>query len=131
MALSFLSENQKNYGKKYDIEKLVTGFEFVMAEEYSVEQVLYALKLYMKTNSDMPAAADIISILSPEERKITEAEYVNAVKYQERHNWYDMFSDAQMIIDKYREQNKRQDQNSGQINADLLAIAKKSVKMIS
>lgn len=130
LALSFLAENQKIYGKDINIEMLVAGFEFAMADDFEVVQILHGMKIYMKTKSDMPAPADIINILKPQEARITEAEYVNAVKYQERHNWHDMFSDAQMVIDKYREQEKQDRGEKKKYNDEILKIAGNAVKRI-
>lgn len=98
-----LIEMQKAYGRQLDLELIMKGWQAVLSD-YSADHVCYALKVYMKKSSDFPAPADLIKILEPEEPKITESQYVQACKQQERNGWL-RFSYEQGIIDDYRKQN--------------------------
>lgn len=97
-------QGQNAYGKKHDLAHLLAYYEFKLQRRYSVAQVLHALDIYTDRHDDIPTPAGIIAILSPEPPKITEAQYVNACKWQER-NGYPIFSDARDLIEEYHRQN--------------------------
>lgn len=78
-----------------------------LESRYSIAQVLWALDKYTDRKSDVPVPADIIQILNPESPKITQAEYVNALKVQEKNN-HDRFSVEAQIIEDYNKQNNRE-----------------------
>ena len=62
-----------------------------------------ALDEYTDRKNDIPAPADVIEILAPPTPRITEAEYIAALRYQER-NGYPQFSPEKFIIDDYKAQ---------------------------
>lgn len=60
---------QKQYGKTpAELEVLVEGFYWAL-EEYDIEKITEAMKLYIKKNNDIPAPADIIAIIKDIEKK--------------------------------------------------------------
>ena len=81
-AFKVLTIIQKNYGREIDPIGTLRAWEFVLAEKYTAEQVLMAMRAYMEKSSDIPAPSDLIKIISPEKPKISYAEYKRA---QEQH----------------------------------------------
>lgn len=79
-------------------------FELKLQSKFSAEQVIYALDKYTDTHNDIPSPADIINMLNPAKHLITEAQFVEAQKWQER-NGYPVFSDALTTIETYHKQN--------------------------
>ena len=77
----------------------------------------------------MPEPSDLKRIIKPESPRITEAEYIAALDYQKRNNW-PAFSDAQMMIDRYREQQNEAREAAPKYDKKLLEIAAGSVKRI-
>jgi len=78
-TFTVLATIQKTYGKDIDIKPTLQAWEFLL-DDYPANSVIEAMKVYMKTSSDMPTPADIIAILSPVKPKITQAEYIHAQK---------------------------------------------------
>lgn len=99
-----LINGQKTYGKEYSIRDTLAYYRMKLEGRFSVNQVLHAIEIYTDKKNDVPAPADLIGILSPESPKVTEAQYVQACKWQEANGW-PMFSEAQDLIDDYRAQN--------------------------
>lgn len=94
-----------------------------------MDQVLYGLKKFMKTARDMPVPADINNILNPAKPKITEAQYIQACKSQER-NGFPMFSDAKLIKEEYEAQEKGARENHDIQCRKIKHLANNSVKRI-
>jgi len=107
MALTFAYKTQTTYKEPLDLDDRVAGWKFVLEEDYTVEQVLYGIKKYMKANTAMPVPADIYTILNPAEPRVTEAEYVNACK-EHASGGYQAFSAASMVIADYKKQNEEE-----------------------
>lgn len=108
-----LIEMQKNYGKQIDAKLLMQGWELVLSDKYNGDQICYAVREYaLRVGDDMPSPKNINDILDPPEKKISFAEYREAVKEQERNNW-PMMSDAQGIIDLYRQQQTKESIKQG------------------
>ena len=124
-----LIEMQNHYGKKMDKKIVMRGWELKLAGRFTVDQIIHALDVYTDHNDDFPTPADIIKILNPEKPRITEAQFVQACKEQERNN-FPKFSPAYMVIQEYhRQEYKKQDDHA--IKCDkLLEIAKASVKPV-
>lgn len=114
-----------------DAKLLMQGWEIKFAGRYAVEQILYALDQYTDKHSDFPAPADLIAILEPEEPKITEAQYIEAQKWQKRNNNYSKYTDAAETIAAYRDQNTAK-RDAYRIGCDKVRqIALASVKRIN
>lgn len=125
-----LLEIQKAYGRVLNAKLVMQGWEIILAEKYSAEQIVYALKQYaLKYGDDFPTPKNLNEILDPSQPRITEAAFVEAQKYQERNGW-PMFSDAQETIDAYRAQEKEKQSLWKVDNEKLLEIAASSVKKI-
>ena len=90
--------------------------------------ILQALDTYTDTNRDIPQPADIINIIIPPKKRVTEAQLVTATKAQERNGW-DPFSDDQDVINEYREQEK-QDFANNKKHDDLVLPVGHLVKRI-
>lgn len=121
-------EIQKNYGRVMDAKILMQGWEGKFANRYTVEQLLFALDQYTDKKSDFPSPADIISILEPEEPKISDAQFVSAQRWQERNNNYSEFTDAYALIKRYKEQKKEERGHFEVTNEKILRIASSSVR---
>lgn len=98
--------------------------------DFTADQVCYAMKKHLLTNDDFPKPCHIVEILQPKEKLITEAEYVQACKWQER-NGFPVFSDALDIIEAYRKQNNETRKQQRIENEKVQAMVSNSVKRIS
>lgn len=94
---------QKQYGRTMDAKIVMQGWQMKLAGRYSIEQILYALDIYSDKRDDFPTPANLISILSPEPPRISEAAFIEAQKWQER-NGFPMCSEARDTIDRYKNQ---------------------------
>lgn len=126
--LSVLINGQKAYGKEYSVKDTFAYYELKL-KRFSAQQVMHALDKYTDKRNDIPAPADIINILSPEEPKITEAQYVNACKTQERDGW-PMYSVAQFTIEDYRRQNDKKREEFKIENEEIARLVNNSVRRI-
>lgn len=64
MILSQCCALQKVYGKtNNEIETLVEGFNLIIGEKESLDDIKTAFMQYMRENSDIPAPSDIVKIL--------------------------------------------------------------------
>ena len=74
---------------------------------------------------------NIVNILEPEEPKVTEAQFVEAQKWQERNKNWSEFTDAADTIKRYRKQNDEARQNHTIQCEKIKEIAAASVKRIN
>jgi len=95
-----LIEMQKAYGRNLDMKIVLRGWEMVMADNYTGKQVVDALQVYIKRNSDFPAPADLIKIIDPPKRKITFQEYYHACE-QHKLEGYPQFGYYKQIMNEY------------------------------
>lgn len=128
-ALTFAYKAQNTYKEPLDLKDRVTGWQFVLEEDFTMDQVLFGIKKHMKCSPNMPVPANIIQILNPEPPRITEAQFVEAQKWQERNNW-PMMSDAQDTIDIYRAQEAEKRENFKIENSEIQSIVSGSIKRI-
>lgn len=98
-------EMQKAYGRVINAKVVMRAWQRKFIQRFTVDQIIYAIDKYSDTRDDFPSPANIINILEPQEPLITEAQYVEAQKWQQR-NGYPIFSDAKDIIEKYKKQNE-------------------------
>lgn len=114
MTLTVLINGQKGYGRQHSVKDTYAYYRAKLERRFTVSQVLYALDVYTDKQNDIPAPADVIQILDPPKPRITEAQFIEAQKWQER-NGYPMFSDAKTLIEKYRKQEaEKQDEHKSQ-----------------
>jgi len=130
MALTFAYKAQNTYKEPLDLEDRIEGWKFILEDEYSIEQVLWALKKFLKNNPTMPVPADMIAILNPPKPRITEAQYVQAQKWQER-NGYPVFSEAKDIIEAYNAQEQELREAYDTASEVIKNLSANSVKSIS
>lgn len=117
-----MAEMQKAYGRKLDVKLLMRGWEMVLADKWNGPQICYALKEYaIKGGDDFPSPKNLADILVPTEPKITEAQYVQACKAQERNN-FPIFSEDLDIIHAYRKQNDEVRENFHIENDKIAAL---------
>lgn len=100
-----LIATQRQYGQSMDAKLVMQGWELKLSGRFTVDQILYALDKYTDRRDDFPTPANLIQILEPEEPKVSEAQFVEAQRWQER-NGYPMFSDAKDTIERYKRQNE-------------------------
>ena len=86
-------------------------------------QILWAVDKYTDRNRDVPVPADIIKILNPESPRITQAEYVDALKKHEK-NGYPKYSVEEQIINDYNEQNNAERDRVFAEKQEIEALAK-------
>ncbi len=115
-ALTFAYKTQTTYKEPLDLEDRLSGWRFILEEDFSMEQVLYGIKQFMKSNADMPVPAHITNVLSPEAPKITTAEYVQACQKQER-NGYPAYSTESQLMKDYVKQ-REEGRESHEIECD-------------
>lgn len=73
-ALSAICVLQAQYGKTpAELKTLVDGFYWAL-DEYTLEQILKALKEFVKQKPTIPTPSDIIGIIKTMSEKITEEE---------------------------------------------------------
>lgn len=111
-AVKPLLELQKSYGRKFDLQIVLRGWQMLMEKRFNAEQVCYAIYKYMEQKSDFPAPADLIKILSPPENRITTQEYWHAVD-QWTKECYPQFSYYAQVVKDYKRQ---------QANADNMTV---------
>lgn len=102
--LTTIINGQKAYGKDYSISDVFDYFKLKLEGKFYAKPVMAALDQYTDRNNDIPTPADIIEILNPPERKITQSEYIAALEYQ-KNNGYPNFSYEKYLIDDYVRQN--------------------------
>ena len=100
-----------------------------LENKFSAKQVVYAIDKYTDTKNDIPAPADIINILTPEEPKITHAQYMEALEAQKRNGYPQFSSEAYLIKDYKKQQNEKAD-IAEQENNKIMQLASNSVKRI-
>lgn len=128
-ALAFAYKAQNTYKEPLDLKDRVYGWKFILEDEFTVEQVLYGLKKFLKRKTVMPVPADIYNILNPDEPRVTEAQFVAAQKWQER-NGYPVFSDALDVIDKYNKQENSKRDNFKIRSDQIKQIVSNNIKKI-
>jgi hypothetical protein len=104
-AFSVAMAIQNSYGKEIDAKATLKAWEYVMAGEYTADQVCAAIHTHIKQSSAFPTPADLIKIINPPARKITQAEYIAALEYQ-KNNGYPNFSYEKYLIDDYVRQSQ-------------------------
>lgn len=104
-ALTFCYKTQTTYKEPLDLADRVTGWRFILEEDYTLDQVFYALKKFMKTSKNMPVPADIGNILNPTFPEITQTEYFHAKKQWALEDFSE-FSDHLDTIKAYEKQTK-------------------------
>lgn len=130
-AVTFpLIEMQKQYGRKMDPKLVMQGWEIKFAGRFTVDQLLFALDAYTDKNDDFPSPNNLIEILEPEPPRISEAQFVQAQKWQERNQNWSEYTDAYDTIQRYKAQ-EREKRESYEIRCEKIkAIAQGSVKRI-
>lgn len=103
MALTFCYGNQNTYKDPLDLKARIAGWKFILEEDFPMDRVLAAIKIFMKKNNNMPVPADIHAILSPPPRKISTAEYIHAQK-QHAAEGFPMFGYYGGVIADYEAQ---------------------------
>lgn len=100
-ALLTLCEYQKTFGRDINLNALVEGYTLLLQEDYSAMQVICALKDYMKLYDDVPTAAGIRKILSPESPVPSYAQYQAALDARKRNpaGWSPWSYEAGIIRD--------------------------------
>lgn len=124
-----LIEMQKAYGKTLDMKLVLRGWQTLLEDKYTIDQIIYALSEYALQRDDFPSPANINSILNPEKPKITESQFIAAQKAQER-NGYPRFSPEAYIIKEYESQNYEQKEIFRIENKKIAEIANNSIKLI-
>lgn len=126
--LTVLVKGQNAYGKQHNLGDLLAYMRFKLERKYTAEQVLYAIDQYTNRHDDIPTPADINNILDPEKPRITDAEFVEAQKWQDA-NGYPRFSAAFETIQEYKKQNSEA-RSDVRLPEKFMEIAAQSLKRI-
>ena len=100
-ALAFAYKNSDNFGQPLELQSRIDAFRFVLEDDYTVDEVLYALKIHMKEATEMVKPAHIHKTLSPDVVKISTAEFVQAQRQYEQEG-YNNSSDSKAIVDAFK-----------------------------
>lgn len=101
-----LIEMQKAYGRKLDMKIILRGWQSLLEDKYTVDQVVRALKQYALERDDFPSPSNIHQILKVKEPRVTYAEYKAALESQRRNGDFSEFSYEASIIHDYNNQEK-------------------------
>jgi len=127
--LTFAYKAQTTYKEPLDLHDRVQGWKFVLEEDFSVDQVMFGLKKFMKTNTNMPVPADIANALGAANTEITITQFKHAQE-QWKISGYSTFSDHLDVIKAYEKQGVVKAKDKEIQNEDLLKIAASVVKRI-
>ncbi len=100
-----ISYTLKSYGTD-NIRERLRGWEAILSAEYSADAVCRAMVEHAKRSSDIPTLADLIAIIKPPQRRVTYAEYQNALK-QHAAEGYPAFGYYGGIIREYESGDER------------------------
>lgn len=116
-TVAVLVEMQKAYGKEINIKTLLRGWEVLLSDRFTGDEICFACKQYMLKKDDIPTVSNLIEILEPKKKGVSYAEYQDALEYQ-RKNGYPQFSAAQYTIREYKNQEH-------EISQELLLLSAK------
>lgn len=94
-----------------------------------MDAILEAIDIHVDMSNKVPSPSDIKKIIEPEEILVTDAEYIEACKYQER-NGYPMLSDAAETKRKYTEQRRASRDKFDKQRNKLTAMAASAFRKI-
>jgi len=131
-VFSVMATIQKAYGRDIDVKPTLQAWEYLMASQFTAEQVVSAMELYMRQSSDMPAPSDIIALMTPPPpAKITQAEFIHA-KEQWKLDGYPPYGQHRMIVKQFEaEQAAERDPVAPIEDKRILEIVQNSVKRIA
>jgi hypothetical protein len=129
-TISVVVTQQNDYGKEVNVIDTIEYFKMKLQSRYTVDQVIYAIDIFTDRSDRIPTPADLIKILDPEQPRITEAQYVEACRYQER-NGFPSYSDAALIKKQYEDQEKDRREEAQPITDERVkGILDQSIKKI-
>ncbi len=82
--LCFAAAVQTAYGQAPDIKILVESYARFLADNYTAEQVILAVRKFVPNHNRMPTPSDLVAIINPPAPKVTYAEYSHAIKLRDR-----------------------------------------------
>lgn len=103
MMLTAIYDNLSSYGQPLNLKSRLGLWKMTLEDDYSIAQVLAALKQHCKASNTMPAPADVIAVLNPPKSKITQAEFIHAKKQWELEG-YPSYSYYAMLVKEYESQ---------------------------
>jgi hypothetical protein len=106
-TLAVIINGQKAFGKDYSLKDVLAYYNLKLNGRYSADQVISAIMAYTDMKNDVPAPADLITIIKPPEPKITYAEYKYALE-QHAAEGYPMFGYFGIIIKDYEGQQRKE-----------------------
>ena len=93
------------YGQTINLGMIFKKYKMFFEDKYSIDQIIFAMHRHCEQSPDFPKVCHIEAILNPKPPRVTEAQYVQAQRWQER-NGFPMVSDAQMTIERYEQHNR-------------------------
>lgn len=126
--MGIIVKGQNAYGKQHNLGDMFAYMRFKLERKFPAEAVLWAFDQYTDRQDDIPTPSDINNILDPVKPKISDAEFIEAQKWQEA-NGYPRFSAAYQTIQEYKIQNSEA-RESVKLPENFLQIAAQSIKRI-
>jgi hypothetical protein len=120
----------KDYGQDVDLDIILTKYRIYFEQEFSTEQVIYAIHRHCERSIEIPRIGNLMDILKPQTPVITEAQFIEAQRWQER-NSFPMISDAKETIELYKAQNAKKRQDHKIQSDEIKAIASNAIKKIT
>lgn len=119
-----------DYNQGIDLEIIFTKYRIYFEGKYSAPELIFAIHEHSLIAKEFPRVPDLLKILNPEKPKITEAQFVEAQKWQER-NGFPMFSDAKTTIERYKAQENQKQQDYEIKSEKIKSLVSDVVKKIS
>jgi|AKVG01.1.fsa_nt_gi hypothetical protein len=92
-----------DYGKGVNIETTMEKYRLYFDKLYTVDQIINAIHEHCGKKSKIPKVCDLEPILNPQPAVVTESQYIEAQKAQEK-NGYPAYSPEAMTIQEYKRQ---------------------------
>lgn len=129
MAMTVYFSDLKEYGQDINLKLMLNKFRVYFEAEFSVDHVIWAIHEHCKRSREIPRISDLMAILKPEPPKVSEAQYIQAVKEYER-NGFNQYTDAYTTKKAYEDQQTDKREQHKITNEQILAIAGNAMKRI-
>lgn len=125
-TLSIIINGQKAYGKDVSIEDTFAFYQLKLDGRFPADAVINALGAYTDRSNDIPAPADLISLMAPQTPRITQTEFIHA-KEQHKLEGYPEFGYYGQIIKQYERENAEDRAPAPEIHPQLAQSLRKAI----
>ena len=106
-TLAIVIRGQKTFAEQ-SVKDAFAYFKMKLEKRFTVEQVINAIDIWTDKSREVPVPADIIAILQPEPKQITQAEFIHAQKVLDRAGYYNSYSPEAILIREYKAQQEEE-----------------------